>query len=199
MKTLLLSLFVVLSSQVIGLGDIKNTIECSYATNDADPNIAQLQPRGKCAYKQGDQIFISDATLRKLSFSAKGIASVFAKSYGWLFVKQDGATITAVTFDNGPDTFSESLARYTHGGRIGFVDESGNVVVDAKFEFAFPFHDGHAIVCEGCTKVLDGEHSGLHGGRWGCIDKKGRIIFRIQYSEEELASKLGALNNKSAR
>jgi len=46
---------------------------------------------------------------------------------------------------------------------------------------AFPFADVRAgdyraLVCFGCTRESDGEHSFYTGGDWTCIDTKGREL-----------------------
>lgn len=179
-----------LFSSCEGLNGHRNTIACSYSTHDPNPDMAELQPRGNCAYKRNGRIFVCGSTLKKLEFTETGLASIFSKPYGWLFVKRDGSTLRTITFDNGPDHFVEGLARYTDGAKIGFIDESGNIAVKARFQHAFPFNKGYSRVCNGCEEISDGEHAGLKGGLWGCIDRKGRIVFLPRYSEVEINRKL---------
>ena len=167
-----------------------NTIACSYATSDSNPNAAELQSRGKCAYLRDGQVFLSASALRELPFSSRGLASVFAENTGWLFVKRDGSTIRTIAFDNGPDDFVEGLARYTTGEKVGFIDESGAVVISAGFDFVFPFHKGYAVVCNGGEKKSDGEHVSLKGGLWGCIDKSGKIVAPVEHSENDMHEKM---------
>lgn len=167
-----------------------NTIDCSYGTTDSNPYMGELQPRGKCAFESEGQIYVCDSTLKDLQFTEKGLASIFTKQYGWLFVKRDGSVISTITFDNGPDYFVEHLARYRIDKKIGFIDESGNIVIKAQFDWAFPFINNHAIVCNGCKEISEGEHKSIAGGTWGSIDKNGNIILPIRYSQDEVRRKL---------
>lgn len=95
-----------------------------------------------------------------------------------LFALRSGRTAPALPFDNGPDDFVEGLARTIREGRVGFVDEELEVVIARKWDFAFPFENGFARVCTGCSVVREpgDEHGTLLGGAWGLIDRAGRIV-----------------------
>ena len=53
-------------------------------------------------------------------------------------------------------------------GRVGFADSKGNVVIDCKYESAFPFSNGVAIVCK--------------SGKYGMINTSGTVVLPIKYS-----------------
>jgi len=180
------------------MAEVENTIVCSFVTKDADPYIAEFQSRGKCAYKNGEQVFVSKSVLSKLKFNEHKLAWMFANGNGWFFVKQDGSTIPTIAYDNRPDYFTEGFARFTQKNKVGFIDVTGKKVIDAKFQFAFPFRNGRAVVCEGYKEVRDKENTEFQGGLWGCIDKKGQIIFPIKYSKEKLYEKLQILELKES-
>jgi hypothetical protein len=75
--------------------------------------------------------------------------------------------------------FIEGLAAVKMGGKSGFVDKEGKIVINPKFEEAIPFINGLAAV-----KI---------GKQYGYIDKTGKIIINPQFdnalpfSEEGLA------------
>jgi hypothetical protein len=58
--------------------------------------------------------------------------------------------------------FAEGLARWKFGKKYGFIDDSGTVVIQPKFDLTFHFSEGLAPV------QID--------GKWGCIDKNGKIV-----------------------
>lgn len=125
-----------------------NTIDCSYYTTDSNPYMAELQPRWKCAFERNGRIYVSDSTLKSLQFTEKWLASISTEQYGWMFVKRDGSTISTITFDSGPDYFIKHLARYRADKKIGFIDESGRIVIKVQYDFAFPFRgvrSGHRM------------------------------------------------------
>ncbi|QCJ69244.1 hypothetical protein C9446_04830 [Providencia heimbachae] len=73
-------------------------------------------------------------------------------------------------FDNWPDEAKEGLYRIRKGDKIGFADEkTGKIVVEAKYDCAFPFENGKARVGVGCRTETDGEHSWWVGGEWTVI------------------------------
>lgn len=109
-------------------------------------------------------------------FSAQGIAPV-VDDKGWAYIDLEGQVLLRpFVFDNGPDPFSEGLARYVEQGKIGFFNEQGQVAIPARFRFAEPFVNGLAAFCEGCKKRYYGEHWSMEGGRWGCIDHQGQVV-----------------------
>ena len=181
-----------------GSAEQRNTLECSFFSNDVDPDLAELQPRGLCAYELNGRIFVSHSALHKLSVPAQGLASINVEGHGWYFVRPDGSTIASIPWENGPDDFVEGLARYTEGGKVGFIDTMGNIAIKAQYQHASQFSNGHAVVCNGCTNVSDGEHTFLKGGSWGCIDKNSSIVFPVEYSETEIHKKLDQLNRKDS-
>ncbi len=109
-------------------------------------------------------------------FTTKGIAAIVDED-GWAWIDDQGTVLLRpFIFDNGPDDFSEGLSRFVEKGKIGFFDTSGKVVIPARFTFANPFQDGCAAFCEGCIKVMYGEHYAYEGGAWGCIDRTGTVV-----------------------
>ena len=116
-------------------------------------------------------------------FSDSGIAAV-ADENGWAFINSKGAILVRpYVFDNGPDYFSEGLARFVVDGKFGFFDERGRVVIPHRFDFAEPFHAGLAVFCEKCTREREGEHAAVKGGKWGYVDRRGRVVIPAQYDE----------------
>ena len=125
---------------------------------------------------QQNHIVIDARYPAAMEFSEYGIAAV-ADSSGWAYINELGnILIRPYIYDNGPDYFNEGLARYVEDGKIGFFDEYGKVVIKAQWDFAYPFEDGKAAICNGCKITADNEHSSVTGGEWGYIDKAGKII-----------------------
>jgi hypothetical protein len=105
----------------------------------------------------------------------------------WLFVLH-GKFVPALTYDNGPDYFQEGLARTFENNRVGFVNETLEPVVGPVWDFAFPFENGVAVVCTGCRRVADGEHTSIEGGGWGYIDPTGAVVVEPVHSRDSLPS-----------
>jgi len=114
-------------------------------------------------------------------FSPAGVAAVIDE-HGPAFIAPDGRLLgRALPRDNGPDSFVEGRARVVVHGRVGFIDLEGRLVVPPRYDFARAYCHGRAVVCQGCTKVKQGEHHSMAGGRWGLIDRSGRVVVPLRY------------------
>jgi len=102
---------------------------------------------------------------------------------GIFYFTKKGKSRKVLAFDNSADYFKDGLARTIgKNKKIGYIDTKLNIVIEPKYDFAFPFENKKAIVCNGCTKHKLGEHSSLIGGKWGIIDTDGTLIKPMKYS-----------------
>lgn len=118
-------------------------------------------------------------------FSAGGMACGADKD-GWVCIDGNGTTLLRpFLFDNGPDEFSEGLARFVDGEKIGFFDAAGNKKIPARYSFARPFAGERAAFCDGCTRRCEagGEHCSMVGGKWGLLDKTGAEVVPASFDE----------------
>ncbi|ELZ5940694.1 MULTISPECIES: WG repeat-containing protein [Providencia] len=80
-------------------------------------------------------------------------------------------------FDNWPDEAQEGVYRIRQGDKIGFADaKTGDIVIAAEYDCAYPFENGIANVGIGCKTETAGEHSWWTGGQWKWIDLNGRTV-----------------------
>ena len=129
------------------------------------------------------QVVIEPRFLIGLEFSEFGLAAIVDES-GWAYIDVQGRiVIRPFLFDNGPDNFSEGLARFEKDGRFGFFDQWGRVAIEPRFDFARPFSEGLAAVCAGCRKESAGEHWSMQGGKWGYIEKSGKVAIPLGWDE----------------
>lgn len=76
-------------------------------------------------------------------------------------------------FDNWPDEAHDGVYRIRKENKIGFADAiTGEIVVDAIYDCAYPFEAGKAKVGIGCETQTDGEHSRWVGGKWTTITRQ---------------------------
>lgn len=145
-----------------------------------------FEDNGKYGYKNNkDEIVIQPQFNMAMDFNSCGIAAVVDDS-GWVYINQTGVKIIRpYVVDNGPDYFSDGLARYVENDKIGFFDESGKVIIKARFDFARPFADSTAAVCRGCWFINDGEYKRIIDGKWGFIDYEGELIFPVKFDVVE--------------
>lgn len=124
-------------------------------------------------------------------FNSSGIAAVLDEK-GWTYINDKGENLVRpFYFDNGPDYFIEGLARFEANGKMGFFDESGQIVIPAKFDFVGPFSAGLARFCMGCQiRPMKGgdshdNHTELVGGHWGIINSQGKNVLNPVYDSIE--------------
>ena len=171
-----------------------HTISGAYSSNASDPDKSEFQERGNCAYEVEGRVRVLPSTLAELDFT-KELPSIHTKEYGWIFVRRDGSTIPTMAIDNGPDNFSEGLARYIDDDKIGFIDASGTIVIKAQFRFAAPFEGGFSRVCNECVKEMSGEYVTTKSSHWGCINKNGELVLQMKYSMEDISTQMHKLKD----
>lgn len=85
-----------------------------------------------------------------------------------------------ISLDEIGFNFYEGLAVSKKGSRFGFIDKSGDFVVQPKYDNACHFSEGLAAVF-----IADDGNNVSEQGRWGYVDKNGRMIVQPVYSEVE--------------
>jgi hypothetical protein len=105
---------------------------------------------GRYGYKnkRGDTVIAP--TLRyAYEFKPGGIAAAVSDDGTFVFIDPNGKVIArAFAYDNGPDYFQEGYARIVDGGKIGFIDDKGHIVIPPRFDEALGFCHGKAQVRE---------------------------------------------------
>ena len=121
-------------------------------------------------------------------FTPEGLAIVVDEK-GWALIDRAGRVVirTPFVYDGGPDDFSEGLARFTTGEKMGFYDKRGRIVIKPQFDFALPFREGAAAVCIECRKTEPDKegHFSVVGGRWGFINRRGAVIIPLKFEDAE--------------
>jgi hypothetical protein len=167
---------------------LSHRAECSYQerATKAEPE-PEIEPHGPCVTVDaaGTRTF-DRAMLAAVVRDEAGLGAV-ALDDGWYYVDRAGRSVRVLAWDNGPDPFAEGLARVERDGKIGFVDRNFAVVIAPRYDFAWPFDGGRAMVCVGCAAEHseEGEHPAVVGGHWGFIDRAGREVMPIRYSRDE--------------
>ena len=78
---------------------------------------------------------------------------------------------------------NEGLLGVNIGGKWGFIDETGKIVIKPQFDFMRPFNEGVAAVNIGGKPVSKEALYLGQGGEWGYIDKTGKIVVSIQLAD----------------
>lgn len=102
------------------------------------------------------------------------LAIVSLKDKGLVGIdRSENILFNVFVFDNGPDYPSDGLFRIIKDGKIGYADLNGNIVIEPKFDCAYPFKHGKAKVSTNCKTKTIGEHHYWTSKSWYIINKKG--------------------------
>ena len=147
----------------------------------------ELEHFAACAsVDRNGAIHVRQEHLRALDYDASGLGSIQIADQ-FFYVERSGRMAAVLTYDNGADSFAEGMARTRVDGKIGFFDTKLDVVIPARYDWAWPFRGGRAMVCDGCRPgdPENQEHTPMVGGKWGFIDPKGREVVPVRLSKEE--------------
>lgn len=107
----------------------------------------------------------------------KPLIAVFLPT-GWVYINRRGEVVVSdvAVMDNGANVFHHGLVRVTRDHRWGLADTRGRLVVPLEYDGMLDYQPGKGWqVCTGCRAASDGEHGWFEGGRWGWLDRHGRL------------------------
>lgn len=158
--------------------------------DDAEAVLPQPMARdGKYGFLGRDGVFVIAPQFDAAAEFSGGLAAVGRKTghmapypeYGphclktemnWWFIDTSGKIVIELgPSSHEPGPLSDGVARFWKGGRAGFVDARGKVIVSPRFENAGDFSEGVAGVSV--------------RRRWGYVDKKGRFVLPAKFGGAE--------------
>jgi hypothetical protein len=147
---------------------------------------SEFSAQGECGkFADDETLVLYREHFNNLNFGDSNYTTLYVKNgkdgdRRVFYVSKSGKVIRTFFFDNGADYFKEGLARTIFKKKFGFINNKLEVVIEPRFDFAYPFENGRAKVCNGCTKKQEGEYFRMVGGEWGVIDKSGKLISPIK-------------------
>jgi hypothetical protein len=153
--------------------------------------------RGKVLIKPQFQIVMGSGNI------SDALIAVYKNGNWYRMDRKGNLKFETVYLDNGPDYYQEGLTRFIKDRKIGFHDQSGQVIVQPAYDFAAPFKQGHALVCNGCwaaypenpkfsplvssfcDRNLRDEYKSIVGGKWGAVNLKGELVVPVNYASSE--------------
>jgi len=156
---------------------------CWYVPKDKDAEVRE--PDCFTANTTAGDMLVRKKVTDNLSYDSDRLAFIRTGD-GFLWVNGEGRGRPVMTYDNGPDYFSEGLARTRQNGKIGYFDRSLKIVIAPQYDFGFPFNGAVAVVCNGCAEHTDGEHKMRVGGVWGAINRQGVVVHALRHSSDEI-------------
>ncbi|HOI27717.1 MAG TPA: WG repeat-containing protein [Paludibacteraceae bacterium] len=105
----------------------------------------------------------------------------------WYVVDASGNELYRVYVENGtPDSYNKGLIRVQKDNLIGFTDKKGRAVIPTRYTQANRFVGKYtlanigAILADNSSTDMDNPTTWV-GGKWGVIDKKGKVIVPFSY------------------
>jgi hypothetical protein len=175
---------------IIGSAHAEKFGECGYIPKRTEQyQYPEWEVLNGCASYENDVLKISQEHMDNLNFGEINAARFFTSGQHF-YVKPDGKFLPVIFYDNGADSYREGLTRSLLKGKIAYYDINFELVIAPDYDWAWPFHEGRALVCKGCvlTPVEDG-HKALEGGMWGFINKEGKEVVPVKYTAAEVSSK----------
>ena len=77
-------------------------------------------------------------------------------------------------------SFSEGMSKIVKNSKYGFIDQTGNIVIDTQYDFARSFSEELAAVSLGGSWDIDGDYI---DGKWGFTDRTGKVVVPIIYDK----------------
>jgi hypothetical protein len=190
-------------------GKFITKLELEKAESFSD-GLAMVFDKGKgCCYldKTGKIALSFDSIGRAESFS-EGLAPatyIRKKTFqGWGYLDKTGKFAISPNKEfYGAYNFSEGLARVQvdgENGKWGYIDKTGKFIIKPQFDYAWDFSEGLARVnMGGKLPASKSEYEyvskkksetsymarAFTGGKWGYIDKTGKIIIKPQFNTAE--------------
>ena len=150
------------------------TISCRYLSKGEPELISAENCLSPMSVGSWDALISKHIALDAV-YDSRKLAYLYSEA-GVFYFQENGKIMRTLMYDNGPDYFEEGLVRSLKDGKVGFMDKNLDLIIERKFDFAFPFKNGKAEVCVGCTRNTDGEYSYYEDGVWYYIDTKGKKI-----------------------
>lgn len=155
-------------------------LQCK-STKEID--LAPFENENGWGYKNGENIVIKPKYGIVGEFTKCGIAAVGDAQGENYYIDKTGKKLDIPTYivDNFIDDFKEGYARFKSENKFGFINECGEIAIEAKFEFAHPFNNTIAIVRTDFEKIKKENHTLFKGGKYGAINTKGELIIPFTF------------------
>ena len=147
----------------------REIIPCKYDdADDFDGGIAIIKTGGKVGGIDVVGNIVIPAIFDAIHWNGKDNLHPAKKDEKWGYINQQGKIAISFDFDFC-ERFVEGLAAITQNGKIGFIDESGIIVIPCQYDELY----NSIGFSEGLVGVRQGK-------QWGYIDKYGQVAIPFQ-------------------
>ena len=94
-----------------------------------------------------------------------------------LGIDQNGTELYEVfKYDSGPDYLESGLFRIIKNGKIGYANSNGKIIIEPRFDCAYPFNGDYALVSDNCEMIKEGENFIWKSEKWYQITTDGKRV-----------------------
>lgn len=111
-------------------------------------------------------------------FTTEAALVDFVLKFG--FINDLGVMVIQPTYDQV--TYENGLWKVKLDDKYGYLDSVLNLVVPIEYNVSYGFKNGYAAVNIGGAY---NKYYSVEGGKWGFIDKTGKVIVPVQYDDIE--------------
>ncbi len=146
------------------------------ASNFANGKAAVSEKEGEWYFVDTSCKKVSDTTYQDVNLNLDGSylknGIMFAKIDGkYKMYDKDGKRINTFECDDVDVITDDGIIAFKKNDKWGFVDSTGKVIVEAKFDNAKSFSNGLAAVCQ--------------DEKWGFVDKTGSVVIDCQFFDAD--------------
>jgi hypothetical protein len=125
--------------------------------------LAAICENEKCGYIDHDGNVVIPFKHKEAGRFFDGLAIVkFGDNWG--YIDRSGKFAIQPQFELGLGEFHEGLAVIVTEGKVGYIDKAGRIVIPAKYEAAYDFSEGLAMVVNPLRKIVVAGHIENDGG-----------------------------------
>ncbi|WP_055444358.1 WG repeat-containing protein [Lacinutrix himadriensis] len=137
------------------------------AKNFSDDMAAAMNDKGKWGYINRQGEWAIPPKFKKAKYFDSGIAVVL-DGRKWIYINKKGEQILNNVDTDHMFDFSEGFAQIKKRGKIGFINTTGKVIVEPKFEVADDFFNGYSKI--------------IYKDDFGVIDTTGAYLLKPEYT-----------------
>jgi hypothetical protein len=147
-------------------GDWQIQPKFKVAKNFSD-DLAAVMSNNKWGYINRQGEWVIQPTFKKAKYFNSGIAVVL-DGRDWIYINKKGKQVLKNVDTDHLFDFSEGFAKIRKRGKLGFINTSGEIIVEPKFEVAKDFVNGYSKI--------------IHKDDFGIIDTTGKYLLKPEYT-----------------
>lgn len=129
-------------------------------------------------YVDGIGNWVLPAKWKQVSFFSPYRTAVVAEKKEFYIIDDTGKKLaTPFFYDNAPDPVQYGFSRISDrdNKKIGYLSESGQFKIKPQWDYATPFQNMLACVCDDCL-TKNGDYREVGRGHWKVIDREGKTV-----------------------